>query len=96
MGTEFIMITITEKAKEELKKLLDSSVDWPGARLRLLDRGEGRLGLGVDIESRNDHVVEYRGEKLLLVEADLASKLERVTLDVEEKASTPELVISEA
>ena len=87
------MIIVTEKAKEELKKLLDSSVDWPGARLRLLDRGEGRLGLGIDIESNNDEVVEYRGEKLLLVETGLATRLERVTLDVEEKADTPELVI---
>ena len=90
------MITVTEKAKEELKKLLDAKVDWPGARLRLLDRGEGRLGLGIDIEARNDQVVEYHGEKLLLVEEALACRLERVTLDVEGRENAPELVICES
>ena len=88
------MLTVTEQARDELKKLLAAKVDWPGARLRLMDRGEGRLGLGVDIESPGDIVLEHRGAKLLLIEAGLASKLEDVTLDVESAGSGAELVIS--
>ena len=48
------MIYVTEKAKQELKSLLDKKVNWPGARLRLLDKGQGKLGLGIDIERPDD------------------------------------------
>jgi len=89
------MIDVTERAKEELKKLLDSSVDWPGARLRLIDRGQGSLGLGIDIESEGDSVVEYEGVALLVVEEGLASRLDRVMLDVDNTADGVELVICE-
>jgi Fe-S cluster assembly iron-binding protein IscA len=89
------MIFVTEQAKGELKKLLAAKVDWPGARLRLMDRGEGKLGLGVDIESPGDIVLEHEGVRLLLVEAGLASKLDDVILDVESGTCGAELVISQ-
>jgi Fe-S cluster assembly iron-binding protein IscA len=85
------MLNVTEQAKDELKKLLDTKVDWPGARLRLMDRGGGRLGLGIDIETPGDIILEHEGARLLLVEAGLASRLDGVTLDVDSGA---ELVIS--
>jgi Fe-S cluster assembly iron-binding protein IscA len=87
------MINITEPAKVEMKRLLTAKVSWPGARLRLLDRGEGKLGLGIDIESKGDHVVEYEGTKLLIVEAGLASRLKQVTLDVDHTMQGTEFVI---
>jgi Fe-S cluster assembly iron-binding protein IscA len=88
------MLIVTEQAKDELKRLLAAKVDWPGARLRLVDRGGGKLGLGVDIESPGDIVLEHQGIKLLLVEAGLASKLDDVTLDVDSAPDGAELVIS--
>lgn len=89
------MIEVTDRAKEELKKLLVTSVDWPGARLRLLDRGQGKLGLGIDIEKEGDRVVEYEDAALLVVEDGLASRLDRVMIDVEYAAEGIELVICE-
>ena len=89
------MINVTEQAKQELKRLLTASVDWPGARLRLVNRGQGRLGLGIDIEAPDDQVVEYEGTKLLIVEPVLASNLKRVTLDVDDTTDGVELVICE-
>ena len=89
------MIQITESAKLELKRLLDTSVDWPGARLRLLERDQGALGLGIDIEAGNDEVVEYQGTKLLLIETDLASRLDRILLDIDATPDGAVLVISE-
>ena len=89
------MIYVTEQAKQELKKLLNVSVDWPGACLRLLDRGHGNLGLGIDIKSPDDEVIEYQGNALLLVERALASSLQLITLDVDDTPVGPELVISE-
>jgi Fe-S cluster assembly iron-binding protein IscA len=89
------MIDITERAKQELSKLLAKKVDWPGACLRLMDRGQGKLGLGVDIEALGDRIVEYEGIKILIVEPELAKNLHGVTLDVDDTPEGAELVISE-
>jgi Fe-S cluster assembly iron-binding protein IscA len=89
------MISITERAKQALKKLLSANVDWPGARLRLIDRGQGILGLGVDIEVSGDKIVEYEGTKVLIVEPELASRLNGVTIDVDDTLDSLGLVIIE-
>ena len=89
------MIDVTESAKKELKRLLTSSVDWPGARLRLVDRGRGRLGLGIDIEAPDDQVVEYEGAKLLVIAPELDSNLKVITLEVDDTSKESELVINE-
>ncbi|MBA7486909.1 hypothetical protein ES707_22471 [subsurface metagenome] len=89
------MIHVTERARQELKKMLSEKVDWPEARLRLMDRGQGDLGLGIDIEAPGDRVVEYEGRKVLLVESGLARNLKGVTLDVDDTPTGAELVISE-
>jgi len=89
------MITVTERAKQELKKILFAKVDWPEARLRLMDRGQGNLGLGVDIEATGDVAVEYEGTKVLIVEPELATKLKKIILDVDDTGEGAELVIAE-
>ena len=86
------MIKITKRAKQELMKILTNKVDWPGARLRLMDRGQGKLGLGIDIEAPGDKVVKYEGEKLMLIEPVLAANLKEVTLDVDDTPEGVELV----
>ena len=88
------MINITERAKQELSKILSEKVDWPGARLRLVDRGQGNIGLGIDIEQAGDHVVEYEGTKVLVVESELATSLTGITLDIDDTEEGTELVIS--
>ncbi len=89
------MINVTERAKQELKRLLIASVDLPEARLRLMDRGQGKLCLGIDIEAPDDQVVEYDGIRLLIVEHGLATNLKRVTLDANDTPEGAELVICE-
>jgi Fe-S cluster assembly iron-binding protein IscA len=89
------MINITERAKRELKRLLDAKVDWPGARLRLMDRGQGKLGLGIDIEAPGDQIIEYEGTRLLIIEPELANNPKVITLDVDDTPEGVELVISE-
>ena len=89
------MINVTDRAKRELSKILHNKVDWPGAHLRLIDRGQGKLGLGIDIEAAGDLIVEYNGTKLLIVERELATSLNGITLDVNDTPEGTELVISE-
>ena len=87
------MINVTDEAKQELIRIFKDSVDWPGACLRLMDRGNGKLGLGVDIAEPNDNVVQYDGLTVLIVAPDLAANLKQVTLDVECTAGVSELII---
>ena len=63
--------------------------------MRLVDRGQGNLGLGIDIESSGDYVVKHEGVKLLVVERGLAANLKRVTLDVDNTPKGAELIISD-
>lgn len=87
------MINVTERAKRELKRLLSQKVDWSYARLRLMDRGEGILGLGIDIDLPGDHVVEYQGMKVLVIEPALAKKVKGITLDIDDTQDGLELII---
>lgn len=89
------MVEITDRAKQELKRLLAQKVDWPGARLRLMDRGEGILGLGIDVDLPGDQIVEYQGVKVLNVERGLANSIQGITIDVEDTPEGVELVIDE-
>ncbi len=88
------MINITERAKQALKRILTAQLDLSQGRLRLMDRGQGKLGLGVDIEMPGDELVKYDGSTVLVVERGLAANLKGVTLDVEDSVKGSELVIS--
>ena len=89
------MIKVTERAKQELGRLLAASVDWPGACLRLVDRGQGKLGMGIDIQQSNDRAIEYEGSILLVIDDGLADSLTHITLDVDDSPEGTELVICE-
>ena len=89
------MVNVSENARCELKKLLEAKVDWPGARLRLIDRGQGVIGLGVDLESPGDEVIEYNGVPIMVIGPEFASGLKLITLDVDDTPGGPELVITE-
>ena len=87
------MINITERAKQALKQILVANIDLSQGRLRLMDRGQGKLGLGVDIEMPGDKLVKYDGSTVLVVERVLAANLKGVTLDVEDSGNGSKLVI---
>ena len=87
------MISITQRAKKALKKILAAHVDLSQGRLRLIDRGQGKLGLGVDIEIPGDELVKYDGSTVLIIERGLVANLKGVTLDVEDSLEGSKLVI---
>ena len=61
------MITITERAKEELKDVLFAAESEPYEGLRLLPTSEGVFELMLDTELSGDLVVEHEGYKVLLI-----------------------------
>lgn len=94
------MLTVTERAKETLARLkvqADIRDDEVGLRLSLAASdgvGHGQFGLSADRPSAGDHVVEYAGSKLLLVEEELADALSDATIDAEATGEGEDLVIT--
>ncbi|MFC2048349.1 hypothetical protein ACFLSK_02835 [Chloroflexota bacterium] len=87
------MINITRRARQELERLLSTNVDMPQARLRLVDRGQGELGLGIDIEMPGDELVIHDGSTVLIVQHELFASLGGVTIDVDDTPKGDELVM---
>ena len=87
------MLEVTERAKQELKKILTDNIDNPQAGLRLSTATPGGYGLSPDMEAPGDYVVEHEGLRVLLVEEGLASNLEGVTLDVQDTPEGPRLAV---
>jgi len=89
------MINVTERAGQELLRILLKKVDMPQARLRLTYAGRGQLGLGIDIELPGDRVVEYNGAGIMVIEKSLATVLNDIVLDVDDTPRGPQLVFDE-
>ena len=88
------MIGATERAKQELKRILNDNTDKPEACLRLTANDQGQLGLAIDVEREEDQAIEHEDSKVLLVEKNLADTLQGITIDVEDTAEGAKLVIS--
>jgi hypothetical protein len=67
----------------------------PQGRLRLIDRGQGRLGLDIDIEMPHDYSVEYEGSNLIVVEPELADRVKGFILDLDDTSGMANFVIYE-
>lgn len=87
------MITVTDKAKDELLQTLDQAgVQEEGISIRLAPTqpaygGETRLGLVLDHTRAGDQIVEHEGKIVLMIDPDIAAQLDGSTLDV---VDTPE------
>ena len=88
------MIEVSERAREELRNILNAHVDNPQACLRLAADSEGQFGLAIDIEQPGDQVVEHQGSGILVIEEELATTLDGVTIDIKDTGEGPTLVLS--
>lgn len=79
------MVTVTDAAKEELRRILLNLNLEPDKCLRLAMpptwNGPGDFGIVTDVAVDEDHVVELDGLKLLLVNPLLAERLSASVLD---------------
>ena len=90
------MITVTERAKEHLKNTLEANCDEAvedSQGLRLGMTGPGQFGLGLDTPREGDEVVEHDGSKVLMVEGELAGRLNGLTLDIQDTGEGEQLVM---
>jgi Fe-S cluster assembly iron-binding protein IscA len=87
------MIGVTERAKAELKNILDAHVDYPLACLRLTTNERGTIGISIDVEMPDDTVIEYQGNKLLVINKEIADQLKNITIDIDGEDEGTQLVI---
>ncbi len=83
-----LMVTVTDKAKEELKRILETRTLAPDKMLRLamppVWKGEGDFGIVIDEKGEDDYVVSYQDMNILLMDAGLADGLTTAVLDFKE------------
>ena len=82
------MVTVTDRAKEELRRIVETNSLDTDKYLRLATppvwTGDGDFGIVIDEERSGDHVLDLEGTKLLLVDPDLAEPLSKAVLDFKE------------
>lgn len=88
------MITVTDRAAEELRNTLVAVEPEGDQILRLVYTVDSGFALTLDVERAGDQVVESEGQKVLLVSADIASAVAGATIDVHDTEAGPRLVIS--
>ena len=90
------VLTVTENAKQELKRILADNVDHPDAGLRLTSSLSDYFALTIDVAAPDEQVVEYEGSKVLLVDKELSDTLDGDVLDVEDTTEGAALVMKDS
>ena len=88
------MVKVTDKAKEELKKLLLLRAEDPETGIRLSYGALGQFGLVLSREKDGDDVVRCDSSKVLLVGNEFMGLLDGITIDVENNGSKREFVMT--
>jgi len=88
------MLTVTDSAKQELKKKLQDSTNDPEVSLRLELKPPNQFGLALGKEEEGDQVIESEETKVLLVASELAPVVDGSILDVQDTAGGPQLVVT--
>ena len=79
------MISVTEKARDRMKTILDSTVNNPLVGLRLEVNDSEEYVLGTDVEKPGDEVVKHEGSKILFIGKDKVDSFDGYTIDFESK-----------
>ena len=91
------MVTVTEKAKEELKRILETTSLGAGKHLRLTTPpvwvGEGDFGIVIDEGRSGDSEVDFQGVTVLLVDQELAEHLSNSVFDFRDSPHGPSFTL---
>ncbi len=88
------MLTITEAANRRLAEILTGPNAPSDASLAVrISQHGGELGVTFDEAMPTDAIFEYKGEVVLLIDAELAESISRKTLDVTTMDYGPQLTL---
>lgn len=77
------MITVTERAANELQELLTNNNAEPGQGVKLVPSGENRFGMSIGTPAEDDEVIRRGDEPLLIVDSRIAAALDGSEIDCE-------------
>ncbi|MGB6837782.1 MAG: hypothetical protein WBF66_08770 [Dehalococcoidia bacterium] len=86
------MLTVTEHASELLGEI-QKNRDEPEKTLRLVKQGE-QYELSFDEAQEGDQVVTHQEETVLLIDAELSTALDGITIDRTDTPQGPRLTMS--
>ena len=79
------MVTVTDSAKRELMRILETRSLAPGKALRLavppVWTGEGDFGIVIDEAETEGVMVNYEGSPVLLIDTELIEQLQNAVFD---------------
>lgn len=78
------MVTVTERAAEELRGRLLAETSDPEVGFRLLPAADGTFVLILGTKLSGDEVVEYQGSKVLLIGIEYTRAFEGLTVDCDD------------
>lgn len=87
------MVTVTERAAQELKEILEAQAVEPEQVLRLVREAQG-FSLHLDKESAGDEVVESEGATILLIDEQLSPIVDGAVVDCIDTPEGPRLTIT--
>ena len=90
------MISVTERARQQLKIALMTRTKNPEIGIRLLVSGAGDFTFKGDREKAGDHVVLHDGSKVLLADDDVVTHLGTVTIDCSQDDENPRFFFARA
>ena len=91
------MVKVTDSAKEELSRVLETSSLEPGKYLRLATPpvwdGEGDFGIVIDEKGTHDRAVDFQGVQVLLVDRALDDHLSDAVFDFKQSPDGPRFTL---
>lgn len=87
------MLTVTERAAQELKGILQAHAVEPEQVLRLVREAQG-FSLRLDKEGAGDEVVESEGATILLIDEQLSPLVDGAVVDCIDTPEGPRLTIT--
>ncbi len=87
------MLTVTEKAKQELKNMLQNGSEDADKALRINFKEPAQVSLVFDGEREGDQVIQFESRNVLLIGEDVAQIFDGVVLDVQEEQNGSRLVV---
>jgi Fe-S cluster assembly iron-binding protein IscA len=87
------VITITERAKEELKDVLVAAEAEPYEGLRLLPTSNDVFSFMLDMKMSGDLVIEHEGQNILFIGLEYFKLLDGKTLDCNDTEVGPVLFV---
>jgi Fe-S cluster assembly iron-binding protein IscA len=86
-------VTVTERAAQELKEILEAQAVEPEQVLRLVREAQG-FSLRLDKEGAGDEVVESEGATILLIDEQLSPIVDGAVVDCIDTPEGPRLTIT--